>query len=393
MLMFNPQTCKRCGACLVACPFIKMTKEDARREVSRMIESGVSEAVLSSCAGCAYCDAICPTASNPSALRKDILQAHNRSAGVSPLRIMSDASPYSIMSAGLEIDRDAKLEKLNALTNPEPAEEVFYLGCSLSYIYTDLAQSALFSGLPAIGGMKYCCGAYAYHLFGEHEAQIQGRALLSELKKTGIKKLITFCPECEYMLGHIYPTLIEGFDIQTRNIVDYLLEEYESGRLCFSFPIPKKVTFHDACACRKLDPQMFEKPRRLLCAMGAEIVEMAHNRAKALCCATPLVGRNSPLASSIAEKRVLEAKSTGAEALVVGCTGCLGLSSPAAKSGLDIYHITELAQMAIGEKPPHRIEETKTQLVMAVMTKMGASSGLFASKYILEDGRVRERRI
>ncbi|MFO7568848.1 MAG: (Fe-S)-binding protein [Smithellaceae bacterium] len=387
--MFHPETCKRCGACLIACPSLSMTKDPARREILQLVDHGATGTVLSSCAGCAYCDSICPTKSNPSGLRKEILQAQNRKAGVSGLRIMSDEVPFSIMSAGLETDKDEKLERLSALTNPEPCEEVFYLGCSLSYIYNDLAQTSLLNFMPAIGGMKYCCGAYAHQLFGKREAQIKGRALLAELKKIGVKRLITFCPECDYMLGYVYPSIIEEFDIKTRSILDYLLEQHEKGRIAFKHPLPQKVTFHDSCAWRKLGPQTYETPRRLLRAMGMEVVEMKHNREKSTCCGTPLLGRNSPLAANIAEKRVMEAKATGANALVVGCSGCFALSGPAAKQGLDTCHITELIQMAIGEKPLHRIEEIKTKLVTTVITKMSAEPSLFARKYIIEDGIVK----
>ncbi len=386
--MFQSDTCKRCGACLIACPFLTMSKEEARLEMARMIETRSSEVILASCAGCSYCDAICPTQSNPSELRKEILRAHNVKAGVSGLRIMSDEVPFSIMSAGLETDKEAKLARLADLTNPPDAEEVLYLGCSLSYIYTDLAQSSIFAGRPAIGGMKYCCGAYALHLFGKKEAQIKGLALLAQLKKTGIKKLITFCPECDYMLGHVYPSLIEGFNITTCSILDDLLLRHEKGQLEFRHPLLQKVAFADSCAWRKMAPDVYESPRRLLRAMGAEVVEMKHNRQRSICCATPLLGRNSPLAAKVAEKRVLEAKAAGAQILAVSCTGCFNLSEYASRHGLAVYHLTELVQMAAGETPPHRIDETKSQLVSSVIKRMSSTPHIFQQKYILKDGCV-----
>ncbi len=387
--MFHFETCKRCGACLTACPALQMPKDQARREILNLLDQGVNDFILSSCAGCGYCDSICPTKSNPSELRKDILQANNRKKGVSSLRIMSEDVPFNIMSAGLEMEKQAKLLRLSVLENPEPREEIFYLGCALSYIYTDLAQSALFQKLPILGGMKYCCGAYAWHAFGKKEAQIKGRRLLDALKKTGVKSVVTVCPECEDMLGRVYPSLVDGFDIQTKSILDYLWEEHQAGRLSFKHSLPGKVTLQDSCAWRKTGPRAYETPRRLLRAIGMEVVEMKHNREKSICCGTPLLGINSKLAASIAEKRVTEAKAAGAETLAVGCTGCFAISEPAAKQGLDTYHITELIQMAIGEKPLHRIEETKTKLVATVINKMAATRSLLAQKHIIEDGIVR----
>lgn len=387
--MFNPETCKLCGACFVACPFIKMPKEEARREVSRMIQKGASDVVLTYCAGCAYCDAICPTQSNPSALRKQIFHKQNREKGISALGIMSDEVPFNIMHAGLETNKEEKMARLSILSNPEPSEEVFYLGCSLSYIYTDLAKTGLLDKLPAIGGMKYCCGSYTSYLFGEKEAKIKGQKLLSNLKNIGVKKMITFCPECDNMLKNVYPSLIDSFDIQIITIIDYLLDKYQSGQIEFLNPIPQKVTFHDACGWRKLNPQIYESPRKLLRAMGAQVVEMKHNRQKSMCCGTPLAARNSRSASAIAEKRVLEAKATGAQALVVSCTGCFSLAGKAAKHGLETYHITELVQLAVGENPPHRIEETKKHLISNIMTKIIADPDLLQHKYIIEAGTIK----
>ncbi|MBN1473881.1 MAG: (Fe-S)-binding protein [Syntrophaceae bacterium] len=387
--MFNAQTCKRCGACLIACPFLEMSKEEAKREIVQLIEKKATEKILSSCAGCSYCDYICPTQSNPSSLRKEILRKHNSETGVPGLGVMSEEVPFNIMHAGLETDKNEKLARLAALSNPEFHEEVFYLGCSLSYIYTDLAQTHLLDELPAIGGMKYCCGSYAYYLFGEKEAKIRGRQLLNDLKKIGVKRMVTFCPECDNMLGSVYPALIEEFDIQIRNIVDYLLDKHQNGQIQFCNLISKKVTFHDACGWRKLDPQIYESPRKLLRAMGAEVVEMKHNHSKSMCCGTPLAGKNPRLASAIAEKRVLEAKVSGAEAIVVGCTGCFALSGKAKKHGLDIYYITELAQIACREKPPHRIEETKKSLVNNIITKISAEPSLFTQKYVIKNGLIK----
>ncbi len=386
--MFYKDLCKRCGACLIACPALQMTKDQARREILRLVDQGVNDFMLDVCAGCGYCDSICPTKSNPSDLRKEILHAQNARTGVSGLRIMSDTIPFCIMTAGLQTDKAKKLARLSELTSSPAAEEVFYLGCSLSYIYTDLAESSLFHRMPSIGGMKYCCGAYVYHSFGLREAEIHGRALLDKLRRLGVKKMVAFCPECQYMLGCVYPSIIDGFDISIRSIHDYLLEEYEKGRLVFDHPIPPKVTFHDACAWRKLDAEVYETPRKLLRAMGAEYVEMKHNRRKSICCGTPLIGKNSPLAARIAGKRAQEALDTGAQVLVVGCTGCFSLSTPAAMQGMETYAITELVQMAIGEKPFHRIDEIKAQLITNVMSRMSSDPALYSQKYVVKDGVV-----
>lgn len=115
---------------------------------------------------------------------------------------------------------------------------------------------------------------------------------------------------------------------------------------------------------------------------------MKHNRRESLCCGSPLAGRNPQLASQIAEKRVLEAKETGTDTIVVGCTGCFALSQKAAEYGLEIFNITELAQMAIGEKPPHRIEKIKRELNNNIFKVISENPEVLKKRYAIKNDEI-----
>ena len=92
--MFNEETCVRCGACLNQCPFMHFPVESAKEEISKMIETGGSRIEMKSCAGCSYCDIICPTGSNPSALRKEIRLRRSREKGVRSIMLNLWTSNY-----------------------------------------------------------------------------------------------------------------------------------------------------------------------------------------------------------------------------------------------------------------------------------------------------------
>ena len=388
MTVFNRESCKACGACILACPFVEVPRKDAKAEIASLIQGRGSKAILRSCAGCTYCDVICPTDSNPSHLREERRIEKIRRSGVSCLSLISEEVPMNIMSLGLEFEREKKLERLELYSRSAPGKEVFYLGCSLSYIYTDLADMKLLNELPVIGGMKFCCGGLVRSQFGEEEAIIRGRRLLRDLKELGVESMVTFCPECDRMIGDCYPRLIPEFDIKSRNIVSYLLERHGRGDLAFPERIDRKVTFHDSCAWRKMEPEMHGNPRKLLDLMGAEVVEMKHNRRKSMCCGAPLAGRDPQLAARVAEKRVAEAKETGAEILVIGCTGCFALSEQATSQGLEIYHITELAQLAMGEEPAHRIQEIRSQLRQRIVKAITEERDALAKRYVIRSGEI-----
>ena len=385
--MFNPETCKRCGLCFSECPIMEMPTEKARHEIERIIQTGELGDVSKNCAGCGYCNVICPTGSNPMDLRRDILGRKSGKAGAPGMTLICEDVPLNLMTLALESEKEEKEKDLQAYTHPEPDETVFYLGCSLSHLYTDLAHTSLLSEFPVIGGMKYCCGGYVRQ-FGDTEVRIKGRQLADRLNETGIKKLITFCPGCDHMLQDVYPDLVEGFDFQVQPIFDYLLERHQACKLAFPHPLNKKVTFHDSCAWRSVDEKIYEGPRQLLECMGATVVEMKHNRRKSICCGTPLSARNPALADQVAQKRVEEARTAGADVIAVSCTGCFALNKKAAGLNIEVMNITELAQMAIGEKPPHRLTEVLQQLNQNIFAGYSRNPDLFKTRYKIENGKV-----
>ena len=387
--MFNEETCERCGTCLFQCPFLQLPMEKAKEEIPRMIETRSSEEIIKNCAGCSYCNTICPTQSDPAGLRKEIKLRKNREEGVGSLLLISEEAPLNLMSIGLELETKEKEENLKKYTNPPKSKEMFYIGCSLSYIYTDLAKTKLLESLPLLGGMKYCCGGYVNSLFGEEEAKIKGRELLEEFNKLGVEKLISFCPGCDRMIKGVYPKIIEGYNIESQSIIEYLIEKYHKGELEFTNKINQRITFHDPCPWRSLDRKIYESPRELLEIMGAEVVEMRHNREESICCGAPVSFRNRELAERIANMRVSEAEEAGAEAIAFICTGCVfALSNKATEKNIETYYITELAQMAIGEKPPHRIVEVTNRTIELMAKKIVENPGLIKDKCVIKNGKI-----
>jgi Fe-S oxidoreductase len=122
--------------------------------------------------------------------------------------------------------------------------------------------------------------------------------------------------------------------------------------------------------------------------MGAEIVEMKHSHRRSICCGASVEATNPVRAAEIAEKRVNEAKETGADTLVIGCAGCFSMYGKAKEHGLETYHILEMAQMAIGEKPVHRIEEVKSQLVNNMIKAVSENPEVLKQKYIIKNGKI-----
>ena len=355
-----------------------------------MIETRSSRIILKKCAFCSYCNVICPTGSEPFALIREIQLKRIRKKGVRSLGLITEETP-NIMTFGLEIDTEKKLQGLKKYLNPPKSEAMFYLGCGIPYAFPDLTKTKLLEDSPSVGGLKYCCGSYIRG-FGEEEVRIKGLDLFEKFKNLGVKKLITFCPECETMLKGVYPSIIEGYDIGGQNIIDYFIEKYHKGELEIKNKINKRITFQDPCPWRNLNEKIYEGPRAFLEIIGAEVVEMKHNKKKSLCCGAPftLTNRNLSLGNEAAKKRVSEAEEVNADIIAHICTGCLyQLAKPALDKNIESYYVTELAQMAIGEKPLHNIVEASDQIYKSIYKKIKANPHLLAERYVIKNGEIK----
>jgi Fe-S oxidoreductase len=366
-----------------------LSSEIAKKEISEMIKTRSSERILKNCASCSYCNIICPTGSNPYELIREIRLRNYREKGTRCTLLITKEIQYNLMSIGLEIDTEIKKPDLARYENPPKSDKMFYVGCGIPYIFPDLAKTKLFECLPILGGMKYCCGSYVYSCFGRDEARTKGLELFEKFKELGVEKLITFCPGCDAMIKGIYPSIIEGFYIEGQTIIDYLIEKYHEGEFIIKNKIPLRITFQDPCPWRHLDKRIYEGPREFLEIIGAEVVEMNHNKDTSLCCGAPLSISNRPLATSIAKKRISEAEEANAEVIAHICTGCLTtLSKYATEKNIKSYYVTELAQLAIGESPSQNILNNAKKLERHVIETMSTNPNVLKERYIIKDGNI-----
>ena len=387
--MYNEQTCQRCGTCLEQCPFLHLPIESAKTEISKAIETRSSQKIINNCAGCSYCNVVCPTRSNPYELIREIRLRNYREKGVRCTALINEEIPHNLMSIGLEIETEAKTQDLSYYENPLKSDKMFYVGCAIPYCFPDLAKTRLFENLPILGGMKYCCGGYVHSCFGKDEARIKGLELLDKFKVLGIKKLITFCPGCDLMIKGVYPSIIDNFNVKGQTIIDYLIEKYHEGEFVIKNKIPQRITFQDPCPWRHLNKKIYDGPREFLEIIGAELVEMKHNREKSLCCGAPLSISNRTLATNIAIERISEAEQVNAEIITHICTGCLTtMSKHATERNIESYYITELAQIATGESPSRKILENAKKLEKQVIKTISKNPKLIAERYIIKNGKI-----
>jgi Fe-S oxidoreductase len=105
---------------------------------------------------------------------------------------------------------------------------------------------------------------------------------LGVLGKCAHKSIITTDPHTYNTLKNEYPQEVNG----DHSIVHYteLLEQLiTSGRLSLKAKLGYRVTYHDPCYLGRYN-DIYTAPRRVIEATGCKLVEMPHNRDRAICC-------------------------------------------------------------------------------------------------------------
>lgn len=215
------------------------------------------------------------------------------------------------------------------------SEVAYFAGCTASFVEQDIAKAAVTllseAGIEFqyLGTDEACCGipmlvAGKWDIFEKVM-----RHNIEEMKRQGVKKVITSCPACWLVWSHYYKEFARKlgieYDIEAKHYTEVLAEKIRSGECA----IPEfsesdiTVTFHDSCHLGRAGG-IYEPPRELIRAAGVKFVEMAHNRENALCCGSVLtrVGEPRPTSNYLGGKRIKEAIDAGADVILAVCPCC-----------------------------------------------------------------------
>jgi Fe-S oxidoreductase len=280
---------------------------------------------------------------------------------------------------GLDI-KDAATEKVDVL---------FHVGCLTSY---DKDQWKLAKATVKIlqkagvnfgifGDAEVCCGSRAYQMGYKDAFLAQAKKNMAMIKKSGAKTIVTGCADGY----HAFKVLYDKFDLkgslEVMHISQYIDKLIKDGKLTLKKKVNLSVTYHDPCRLGRLgepwihwegkkipgdrfvfDPPkpyrrgsngVYEPPRDVIKAIpGVKLTEMTRIKEYSWCCGAGggVVDSNPDFATWTGQKRIEEAVSTGAEALVTTCPWCEKTFNEAIKasgSSLKVYDIVELVEKAL----------------------------------------------
>ncbi|KKW61969.1 Fe-S oxidoreductase, partial [Mycolicibacterium elephantis] len=246
-------------------------------------------------------------------------------------------------------------------------EYLFWVGCAGAYEDRAKKTTKAVAELLATAGVKYlvlgegetCNGDSARRSGNEflfQQLAAQNVETLNELFE-GVervdRKIVTSCPHCFNTLGREYPqvggnyTVLHHTQLLNRLVRDKKLvpvKPVDGGR---------EITYHDPCYLGRHN-KVYEAPRELVGASGAQLTEMPRHADRGLCCGAggARMWMEEHIGKRVNHERVEEAMDTGASAIATGCPFCRvmitdGVDDVAAAREVEKTEVLDVAQLLL----------------------------------------------
>ena len=379
---FREDLCDLCGECFSACPYLELPREEAKREMASLIESGSSRA-LTVCNTCHTCDVVCPRGADPYELVLERWWERRREALPTAARLVTPSEPCNIWSCLKAIMPAEELALLRSWDDFSPCEEICLTGFYTSVV-PYLLQARVLEGLPKIVGSEalFGCAGDIYKTGRFDLVEQIARRLERVFGEMGVKRVVASMSAEGMVLKHILPERFGarfGFEVTTLD--EWLLERLRSGEVGLKRELGLRVTVHDNCLSKLEEGRLQEVNRETVRLTGCEVVEMAHHGERSMCCGFGAAAARFRVMDIMQSgyRRLKEIEATGADAAVVYCPACLFILSvirEMAGAKTPFYHPVELVEMAAGGEPAHRHEERAWDM-MAVISNHLVKYALF----------------
>ncbi|MDD1743168.1 MAG: (Fe-S)-binding protein, partial [Methanomassiliicoccales archaeon] len=144
---------------------------------------------------------------------------------------------------------------------------------------------------------------------------------IKTIKDTGAKTVVFSCAEGFRTFDIDYQDFYGDLGFEVKHISEYLLDLVEQGKLELGGSA-SKVTYHDSCRLGR-HMGIYDEPRDLIKATGAELIEMRSIKEKAICCGVNAFVNCGEVAKKMQVERLLEARGTGTDTMQTICPKCL----------------------------------------------------------------------
>ena len=386
--LLDMASCTECGRCQSQCPawhtekplspklLIMAMRDHALQKVpseEKIPGNIISNDVLWSCTTCGACVNECPVdiehidhIVNMRRFQVLVESEFPSELGNTFKNLEKAGNPWGANRA----DRDGWINEVSFPVRkiegeiPEDVEYLFWVGCAGAFEERAKKTTKAVAELLHMAGVSFgvlgkrenCTGDPARRAGNEFLYQILSRENIETLKETfgsrGEKKVVVTCPHCFTTIGRDYKD--QGFELTMIHHSQLLNQLVKDGKLKVSpHKQGAKITFHDPCYLGRHN-QIYQPPRELLEATGADLTEMPRNQERSFCCGAGggRMWQEEKLGTRINLNRVDEALATGADQIAVGCPFCRIMISDGVAGRGSEKEVLDLAQVLLTNIKP-----------------------------------------
>jgi len=197
-----------------------------------------------------------------------------------------------------------------------------------------------------LGEVEADCGDAARRLGDEASFQRLALQNIDNLNGLNFTRIVTADPHVLHALRNEYPDL--GVEYRVEHHTAFLLSLIEQQKL----PLEKlnlgALTYHDPCYLGRYNGE-YDAPRRLLKAIGTDLIEMERSREKSFCCGWGggAAFTDIPSKHRIPDLRVNQAQKIDAKSIAVACPNCAVMFGGVTQTDVDIMDVAEIVALAV----------------------------------------------
>jgi Fe-S oxidoreductase len=286
----------------------------------------------------------------------EIFPASVKSARTARASIISEGNPLQG-----ERKKRADWAKDHAVKKfTEGTDVLYFVGCYLSYdprmkkVAVATAEILDRAGVDfgILGSQENCCGESIRKTGSEEVFKRLARENIKTFIDNGVRRILVSSPHCYHTFKNEYPEFMVNFEVI--HVAQFLAELIDQGRLEFTRPVEKKVTYHDPCYMGRHN-DIYDEPRKVLEKIpGLELVEMPDFRKDSLCCGGGggRIWMDTPKNERFSDLRLMQAHDVGAGVLATACPYCITNFEESRlnleyEDVLEVMDITEIVREAL----------------------------------------------